>query len=332
MADRSFKQKSLLFFKGMAMGAADVVPGVSGGTIAFITGIYEELLESISRIGPQTIKILRKEGIAAAWKQVNGPFLLNLILGILVSIASLAFIITYLLEHHPIPVWSFFFGLIIASIILVGKKLKTGFTLLNIVGLISGTLVAYFITIASAVSSDLSLPYVFLCGMIAITAMILPGISGSFILLLLGAYSGVLGSISEFFGALKSGDTALILSSGSLLGVFALGCVTGLLSFSKALNWMFKHAHDLTISILTGFLIGSLNKVWPWKITDEVFIKHEGTPKEEIVPLVQHNALPAEWAMSTNLDAQVGIAITMIVLGFLLIIVIEKFAPKSEKA
>jgi len=316
----------------MAMGAADVVPGVSGGTIAFITGIYEELLESISRIGPKTISTLRKEGISAAWKQVNGPFLLNLILGIIVSIASLAFAITYLLENHPIPVWAFFFGLIIASIILVAKKLKKGFTALNIFGLIAGTVVAYFITIATAITGDLSLPYVFLCGMLAITAMILPGISGSFILLLLGAYSGVLGSINDFFSSLKSSDMTLMLSSGSILGVFALGCITGLLSFSKVLNWMFKHAHDLTISILTGFLIGSLNKVWPWKITDEVFIKHEGTPKEEIVPLVQHNSVPSDWAMSTNLDPQVGFALAMIVLGFLLIMVIERFAPKTAQS
>ena len=312
------------------MGAADVVPGVSGGTIAFITGIYEELLESISKIGLSSLQTLKKEGVRAFWRQVNGAFLLNLVLGILVSIISLASLITYLLENHPIPLWGFFFGLIIASVLIVGKQLKTRYSVTSIGGLLLGTVIAYLITIATAVNAELSLGYVFMCGMLAITAMILPGISGSFILLLLGAYSGVVGSISEFIDALKTGDFSLALSSGSLLAVFALGCVTGLLSFSKALNWMFKNAHDLTISVLTGFLTGSLNKIWPWKVTDEVFIKHKGTEKEEIVPLVQHNVMPGQWENITSLDSQVGFALALGVLGFVLIIVLDRFAPKTS--
>lgn len=327
---RPIRSRIILFLKGMAMGAADVVPGVSGGTIAFITGIYEELITSISNIGLDTFKVLRAEGIKAAWKQVNGSFLLNLILGILVAIVSLAKLITFLLDEYPIPVWSFFFGLILASIIVVGKQLKNRFSATSIIGLLAGTAIAYFITIASPVSSELSLGYVFLCGMLAITAMILPGISGSFILLLLGAYSGILGSISGLTEALSSGDTEAAIAFGTILAVFAIGCLIGLLSFSRLLKWMFTNAHDLTISVLTGFLLGSLNKIWPWKITDEVFIKHEGTAKEEVVPLVQHNVLPGEWTSVNAQDSMMLLALCLCLIGFLVIIVLDRWSPTKS--
>lgn len=332
MSSRNLKDRGLLLLKGVAMGAADVVPGVSGGTIAFITGIYEELLGSISKIGPDTWKAFRSGGIKAAWIQVNGSFLLNLILGILLSIAGFSYLIRYLLEHHPIPLWAFFFGLIIASVILVGKQVRNRTSLTSILGIISGTLIAYFITIATPSVAELSLPYIFLCGVVAITAMILPGISGSFILLLMGAYAGVLGSISGFIDAARSGEWEAAWNSGRLLGVFAVGCVLGLLSFSRLLTWMFRKAHDLTVSVLTGFLIGSLNKIWPWKITDEVFVKHPGTPEEEIVPLVQHNVMPLTWTTETGEPSQVGIATIALVLGIALILILDRFAPKAQKA
>ena len=225
---RNLKDYILLSLKGIAMGAADVVPGVSGGTIAFITGIYEELLETINSINFAALKKLKSEGIKGFWKHINGNFLIALFIGIGISIVSLAKLITYLLEHHSILLWSFFFGLILSSIYLVGKTVKK-WELSKIIGLLVGAGVAYYITILPPMENPNALWYVFLSGTIAICAMILPGISGSFILLLLGSYEMVLGAIK---------DVKL-----AIIGVFAVGCITGLLSFSKLLNWMFNHCH-----------------------------------------------------------------------------------------
>jgi putative membrane protein len=327
---RDLRGRILLGLKGIAMGAADVVPGVSGGTIAFITGIYEELISSISGIGINTWRTFRRDGFKAAWKQANASFLINLLVGIIIAIVSLAKLISFLLEEFPIPVWAFFFGLIIASIFIVGKQVRNRFSATSIIGFIAGTIIAYLITIISPVSGDVSIAYVFFCGMLAITAMILPGISGSFILLLLGAYSAVLGSISGFTDALGQGDSTGILHNGKMLLSFAGGCIIGLLSFSRLLNWMFKKAHDLTISILTGFLLGSLNKIWPWKVTEEYFVKHEGTAREELVPLVEHNVLPFEWANINQSPSHLGMAIGLCLLGLILILLLDRWSPKTK--
>lgn len=325
------KARTTLFLKGMAMGAADVVPGVSGGTIAFISGIYEELLSSISSVSFNTLRILKNQGIAAAWKSINGNFLLVLISGIFLSIVCFSYLIKYLLEYHTVLIWSFFFGLIVASVWLVGKQIKNRTYWLNILGLLVGTAIAYYITIASPGASELTLPFVFLCGSIAIMAMILPGISGSFILVLLGAYEGILGSISLLIDGIRSGDWAGALASGSILFVFALGCIVGLISFSKVLTWMFKKAHDLTISVLTGFLIGSLNKVWPWKMVDEWFVKHAGTPEETRVPLKEHNVWPDTWELANALPSQWIFALLLAFAGFMLILIFDRFSPESSK-
>lgn len=329
MAD--IKSRTSLFLKGMAMGAADVVPGVSGGTIAFISGIYEELLSSISAISFNTLRILKKDGIAAAWKSINGNFLLVLVSGILLSIICISYLIKYLLENHTVLIWSFFFGLIVASIWLVGKQIKNRTYWLNILGLLLGTAIAYYITIASPGSSELTLPFVFLCGAIAIMAMILPGISGSFILVLLGAYEGILGSISLLIDGIRTGDWTAAWASGSILFVFAMGCIIGLISFSKVLTWMFKKAHDLTISVLTGFLIGSLNKVWPWKIVDEWFVKHAGTSEETMVAVKEHNVWPNTWEIANSLPSQWVLALLLALAGYALILIFDRFSPETSK-
>ena len=288
------------------MGAADVVPGVSGGTIAFITGIYEELLSTISSVNLESLKVLKKEGLKGFWNHVNGNFLVALLLGIGISIASLAKLITYLLRHHDILLWSFFFGLIISSVYLVGKTIKK-WDIAKVISLIIGTAIAFYITILPPMENPDALWFVFLSGAIAICAMILPGISGSFILLLLGSYELVLTAIK---------DVKL-----SVITTFGIGCIVGLLSFSKLLSWMFKKYHDLTIALLTGFLIGSLNKIWPWKLTTSFRINSHS----EEVPFLQENIFPSEY----NGDPQLLMAIVTAIIGLALIIAMEKFAAKK---
>jgi len=299
----------VLLLKGMAMGAADVVPGVSGGTIAFISGIYEELLETINAINFGVFKTLKNNGIKAAWKSINGNFIVTLFLGIGISIASLAKLISYVLEAHPILIWSFFFGLVLASILYVGKQVKS-WNAGSIVSLIIGTGLAFWITILPPLSSSNELWFIFVSGMIAICAMILPGISGSFILLLMGSYQTVLGAVKdkEFF----------------TIAVFMLGAIMGLLSFSKILKWMFAKYHDLTIAVLTGFLIGSLNKLWPWKINKELLYTHSDGKKD----FLQENVFPTDIVG----EPQVMYAVAFCILGAGLIFGMEIVSKKMKKA
>tara|TARA_B110000037_G_scaffold19257_1_gene20326 strand:+ start:37428 stop:38456 length:1029 start_codon:yes stop_codon:yes gene_type:complete len=326
--------------RGIGMGAADVVPGVSGGTIAFITGIYEELLETISGLKLGLLKTWRKEGFKAMWREGNFRFLFALFTGIIISIASLAIAIKYLLATFTIHLWAFFFGLIIASVWLVGKSVNQ-WNAKNIAGVVLGTVAAYFITTISPTQESSHLFYIFICGSIAICAMILPGISGSFILLLLGAYTTVLGAVSGLIEAIKASNWDLVFSNGLLLFVFILGCLVGLISFSRILNWLFKKAHDFTVAILTGFLIGSLNKIWPWKKTLKSFTKHAGEANEEILPLVQQNISPGSYPAAareynllngTNLPEEsfLWISIGLVLAGIVLIVILDKVgAPKK---
>ncbi|HKK39501.1 MAG TPA: DUF368 domain-containing protein [Cryomorphaceae bacterium] len=311
---RSPKQYTFLILKGMGMGAADVVPGVSGGTIAFITGIYEELIDTINRVNLITLQILFKQGIKPFWRAVNGNFLVGLLAGIFISIVTLAKLITYLLETHPIAIWSFFFGLVFASIPLVAKAVKN-WSGSRYFGFAAGAIIAYLITDLPPVEDPGASWYLFISGMIAICAMILPGISGSFILLLLGSYSTVLQAVND----------RDILS----IGIFGGGCIVGILAFSRFLKWMFSRYHDVTIAILSGFLLGSLNKIWPWKNTLEYFIKHEGEINEEKVALVQENILPNTYETLTGLDSELSIAIAMALVGVLIIFLMDRFAPKE---
>ena len=323
------KSNILLFLKGFAMGAADVVPGVSGGTIAFITGIYETLLESISRFDRTLFTKWKSDGFKAVWNHINGSFLIVLFLGIGTSLVSLAKLVEYLLSYHPIPVWSFFFGLVLASVWLVGKSVEK-WDIKSIAALCIGTAVAYIITILPPFAESSNLLYIFFCGSIAICAMILPGISGSFILILLGAYLTVLGAISDLTSAIANLDMAAILSNGAIIGIFMLGCIVGILSFSRLLNYLFKKVKNIVIAVLTGFLIGSLNKIWPWKLTLTSFVKHQGEANEEIVPLTQQNLSPWDYELLLNDNPLLWQAIVFSIIGILILVVLDRFKVEDK--
>ncbi len=240
----------LVTVKGLCMGAADVIPGVSGGTIAFLTGIYGELIESIKSIDLEAIKLLFTGKLRQLWKKINGNFLFSLVLGILISIFSLAKLMQYLLVHHPIPLWSFFFGLILASPIYIMKEIE-GKKLLHLLPTIFGIAVGVLICLVSPTETTDALWFIFICGAIGICAMILPGISGSFILLLLGKYAYIIGAVGNL--------------NIPVLLVFAAGAIIGIIMFSKFLSWLLKKAYNGTLFFLSGLMIGSLVKVWPWK-------------------------------------------------------------------
>ena len=305
---RSLKEYVVISLKGMAMGAADVVPGVSGGTIAFISGIYEELLNSISSFNFSLINVFKNEGFKSVWIKVNGNFLVSLFVGILISVLSLAKLIESMLENHPIVIWSFFFGLVLASIIYIGKQI-TKWTKGSVLCLILGAILAFYITTLNPMVSANSSPwFLFLAGMIAICAMILPGISGSFILVLLGAYKPVL-------NALNTKDFVSII-------IFLVGAVLGLLSFSRMLKWLFSTYKNYTLATLTGFIIGSLNKIWPWKET----ISWRTNSKGIEVPFNTASVSP----FSFEGDNQLLISIFLMLIGFGLIILLEKLAIKKD--
>jgi len=333
MSSRNLKQYILISLKGIAMGAADAVPGVSGGTIAFISGIYEELITTIGNVNFSLLTTLRKQGFMAFWKQLNGAFLVALLSGIIISFVSFMRLAKYLLEHHPILIWSFFFGLIIASIIYVGKQIKK-WNPLAIIALLAGAAIAYFITTLPSLGSNENSYFLFFAGAIAICAMILPGISGSFILVILGAYKTLSDAIHDL-------DVKKLL-------LFVAGAVVGLLSFSKLLKWLFKHHENTTLALLTGFIIGSLNKIWPWKETISIFSKENGTvvPFSEVsdygtLSLLQQNLQDFESykvtleksispmyysAINKEIDPQLGYAILFTVIGFLTIFILERVA------
>lgn len=291
--------------KGMAMGAADVVPGVSGGTIAFISGIYEELITSINNIDLSLISMFRKDGIKAVWNKVNGNFLLALFLGIFISVLSLAKFLSWLLENEPILLWSFFFGLVVASIFFVGKEISK-WTLGTVVVLIFGAALAFFITELPASDNVDSLPYLFLSGALAVCAMILPGISGAFILVLLGSYKTILDAVHER-------DIKIIVTVG-------IGAIFGLLSFARLLKWMFNHYKNITLALLTGFILGSLNKIWPWKKVLET-----KTFGEKTIVVDDMNILPGAFEG----DNKLMLAIILAILGFSLIFILERLASKK---
>lgn len=314
-----FPDYLLIYLKGIAMGAADVVPGVSGGTIAFISGIYEELLNSINGINLNALKVLKENGIKNAWKAINGNFLLALLLGIGTSIVSLSKLILFLLDNEPILVWSFFFGLVIASIVHIWKEVDS-WKSLAILMLILGIAISYYITIARPVSSPDSAYYLFFSGFLAIIAMILPGVSGAFILLLMGSYETVLGSINLLRDSLVNSDSEGFKTAIGNIALVGLGCIVGLKMFSKVLKWMFENYKNATLTLLIGFMIGSLNKLWPWKEVLETRINSHG----ETVPFLERSILPFNF----NGEPQMIGSILAMVVGFLTIFLLEKFAQK----
>jgi putative membrane protein len=305
---RNFKEYLVIGLKGMAMGAADVVPGVSGGTIAFISGIYEELLASISNVNFKLLKTLKSDGIKAAWKQVNGSFLLALFIGIFVSIISLAKTIKWLLENEPVLLWSFFFGLVVASIIYIGKQVEkwnVKITILCILGVLFG----YGVTVIPPTNlGEINYLFLIFAGAIASCAMILPGISGSYILLLIGVYPIVM--------------TAITTKDYKIIGAIAIGVIVGLLSFSKLLKWLFTNYKNEMLIVLTGIMLGSLNKVWPWKETISTYVNSHGVTK----PLLEQSVSP----FSFNGDPKLMLAIVLLIVGFVLILLMEKLAVKKE--
>ncbi len=296
--ERRIKDYAVLTLKGMAMGAADVVPGVSGGTIAFIAGIYDELINSIKSINMHSLKLLFTGKIAAFWKAVNGNFLFALLLGIAISVFSLAKLITYLLLNEPVLVWSFFFGLVLASTWFVTKDIK-GWNWKTVAGFVGGAVIAYYITVATPAETSTNLMFIFLCGAIAICAMILPGISGSFILVLWGKYFYVM-------EAVKTLDVVV-------LGVFAFGAALGITSFSRVLSYALKNFRNITLSVLSGFMLGSLNKVWPWKEVEKLV-----SDGHEV--MIEHNIAP---------NTEVAEAVVLMLIGFILVYVLEKISAKK---
>lgn len=301
---RKFKDYSLLILKGMGMGAADVVPGVSGGTIAFIVGIYQELLDSIKSIGKDSLKLLFTGKFPTFWKEINGNFLLSIVTGICISVFSLAKIITSLLVTHPILVWAFFFGLVLASTWFVSKDIKQ-WSWKTILSYIIGIAAAYYITVSTPTETPNNLFFIFFCGAIAICAMILPGISGSFILVLLGKYFYIM-------EAVKSLNVMVML-------VFTSGAFLGITTFARILSFALRKFHDITIAVLAGFMLGSLNKVWPWKKTIETYIDSHGVTK----PLIETNILP---------DQLLWEAIGLMILGFAIVYFLEKLSTKENVA
>lgn len=307
MKPRLLKDYFLISLKGIAMGAADAVPGVSGGTIAFISGIYEELITSISNVDASLFMTLFKEGFTAFWKKANGNFLLALIIGIAVSLISFTRLAKYLLENHPILIWAFFFGLILASVLIVGKEI-TKWDTANIITLIIGALVAYYISGLPSMMENDSTVFLFFAGSLAICAMILPGVSGAFILVILGAYKNAIDALHDF-----DVKKIVTLSAGALLG---------LLTFSKVLKWLFQKYRDLTLALLTGFIIGSLNKVWPWKKV----LTFRTNSKGKEVPLVEESISPYNF----DGDPQLLWAILLMIIGFFTIYLLEKFGPENQ--
>jgi putative membrane protein len=305
MGDRNFTQYIVITLKGMAMGAADVVPGVSGGTIAFISGIYEELITTINKVNLALVNIWHKEGFKAFWKELNGNFILSLFLGIAISVLSLAKFISWLLVTQPILLWSFFFGLVVASIFFVGKAIEN-WHVGTILMLFSGAGIAYYITTLPPIENTASLPFLFLSGALAICAMILPGISGAFILVLLGSYKTVLDAVHER-------DLKIIL-------IIAAGAIFGLLSFARLLKWMFNHYKNMTLALLTGFILGSLAKIWPWKkvLETKVF-------GDKIISVKEENISPFLYEG----DSRLVYAILLAIVGFSLIFMLERLAAKK---
>jgi putative membrane protein len=286
----------LTYLKGIAMGAADVVPGVSGGTIAYLTGIYQRLLDAIHAAGGSMWVALRRDGIAAAWKAVDGWFLLALLGGIGTSVVSLSKLVLWGLESHPLIVWSFFLGLILASLRMLARDLNGSW-----IALIVGTALGFILSSMPAGRAELSPVFTFFAGFLAICAMILPGISGSFILVLLGAYEPVLESIHER-------DLATI-------AIFGTGAILGLLTFGRLLRWLFQRFERVTVALMTGFIAGSLTKVWPFR----------GTRGGWELPIS-----PGAWQLETGLDIPWLGIVTAVALGAALVLGLDAWAQSRQ--
>lgn len=301
-----------LYLKGLAMGAADVVPGVSGGTIAFITGIYQELLDTISSFSKvENYQTLFQKGLKDFWESINGNFIVILGAGIVSSVFSLAQIITYLLDNQPELVWSFFFGLILVSCVFIAKEVER-WNLKSVSMFVLGSVLAYTITIMSPASIEATFPMIFIAGAIAICAMILPGISGSFILLLMGMYGHIM-------GAIKNLDIVV-------LTIFSMGTAVGLISFSRFLSCIYHNYQNMTLALLTGFLVGSLNAVWPWKHTVQYRLNSHGLE----IPFIRENVSPLNYHSLTGQDAHLLIGMVLMIGAIALVTLLHWIGQKMK--
>lgn len=293
-----------LFAKGVAMGAANVIPGVSGGTIALITGIYERLINALKSGDVTSLKLLLSGKFKDFWQRVDGRWLSILLAGVAISIVTLAKLFEYLLQHHEQLTMAFFFGLILVSIWYVAKRISHWNPSVWL-ALAVGAIVAILIATLAPASENASFAYVFLCGVIAISSMILPGLSGSFVLIIMGNYALVLGAISTF--------------SMSILLPMALGCIVGLIVFSHVLAWVFKHYQDHTLALMTGFVIGSLVIIWPWKNAEVEQVARVGKPPKEVI-------VSYDWLMPSLTAASTWIAVALMLAGGISIVLMEKVA------
>lgn len=302
----------LLYLKGMLMGAADLVPGVSGGTIALITGIYKELLESINSVSWNNLKSFKTEGINGVWKKLNGSFLLALFGGILTSILLFSRALEWLMINEPIGLWSFFFGLLVASILfLIQTELR--FNLSTVIALVLGAILSYLITQTTSVSNEVPLWYLFLAGFIGISAMILPGLSGAYILFVMGVYQTVVSNVRQAQDLLVHFNQEQFIQVTSILSVFILGIVTGIKVFAKFLSWLLHRYPEKSIALLIGLMLGALNKVWPWQ--NQLPKSSEEAPELTVAVFPHH---------FEGSSPEIGKAVFFMLLGFVLLFALEK--------
>lgn len=299
-----------IFLKGILMGAADVVPGVSGGTMALITGIYERLIRAIASISPKTLITLRKEGIKMAWRSIDGTFLAVLGSGILTAIFTLAHLVGWLLDTYPPVLWAFFFGLILASTFVIKKEVAS-WKPSTLLALLGGLSVGFGVSFLSPATTPDALWFVFLSGAIAISAMILPGISGSFLLVLMGKYEFILDALREY-------DILTI-------GVFLCGIIVGLMTSSRAIKVLFARFHDMTLAAIIGIMVGSLAKIWPWKVAVSTYIDSDGVEHA----LSENIVLPQTYADAGD-PAYTIISVVAFFVGLVLVVCISRTSQKTD--
>ncbi len=303
--NRSFTDYIVLSVKGFCMGASDVVPGVSGGTMAFILGIYEELIDAIKSFDLKSLQFFVTMKFRPLLDRISWQFLLAVGIGIFTAIFTLSSLLSWLLQNRPVFIWSFFLGLILASVVSVSRRVEA-WRILTWLCLVGGTLGSYFLVGLVPVSTPNDYWFLFLCGAVAICAMILPGISGSYILVLLGKYQYVLDAVNH--------------RDFLVLGLVAAGACVGIIAFSRILGWLLKNYHDLMVATLTGLMIGSLRKVWPWKETLESVVDLHG----QMVPLVQSNILPGQW------NGEVLAALSLMVAGLLAVLFLDRLGNRIK--
>ena len=308
-----------LFLKGMLMGAADLVPGVSGGTIALITGIYKELLESINSFSWNTLKNIKKEGLTDVWKKLNGFFLLTVFGGIITSILLLSQILEWFIINEPIGLWSFFFGLLIASIVYLIKT-DLSFNISSLLYLCLGAVFSFLSTQLQGTREDFSLWYLFISGFIGVSAMILPGLSGAYILFVMGVYQTILSNVRQAQELLFDFNQAKLFAVVSVLGVFVLGMIFGIKVFSKILTWLLKLYPKQIMAVLIGLMIGALHKVWPWQ--KEIIIDSSSIIEKKIA------VFPSSYEGG---DPQIIKALILMFLGFIILFILERNKSIQKK-